>query len=241
MISASTVVAQTKRLSGKTDGTLRVAIANKDTSEAVGQAVVMIIPYGVWGITDANGTTVIRNIPAGRCNVQVTLLGYVARSDEYTIEPGDNNSLALSLEPLSLAIDDVVVVAQAGKSGESTASVIGRQAIDHIQATSLKDIMQLLPGQIITENPSLTSVGQFYNRTLDSNDSNNAFGAAIMVDGIPLSNNANLNSRGGSFSTVGSGVDLRSIGTDEIESVEIIRGIASAEYGDLSSGTMIVN
>ena len=241
LISASTVVAQTKRLSGKTDGTLRVAIANKDTSEAVGQAVVMIIPYGVWGITDANGTTVIRNIPAGRCNVQVTLLGYVARSDEYTIEPGDNNSLALSLEPLSLAIDDVVVVAQAGKSGESTASVIGRQAIDHIQATSLKDIMQLLPGQIITENPSLTSVGQFYNRTLDSNDSNNAFGAAIMVDGIPLSNNANLNSRGGSFSTVGSGVDLRSIGTDEIESVEIIRGIASAEYGDLSSGTMIVN
>lgn len=237
----SPVTAQTKRLADKARGSLSVKIVNKDTSEDVAQAVVMVMPYGVWGITDDNGAAVIRDIPAGRCTVQVTLLGFVARSDEYCMEPGDNNKLTLPLEPLSLAIDDVVVVAQAGKSGESTASLIGRQAIDHIQATSLKDIMQLLPGQIITENPSLTSVGQFYNRTLDRYDNNNAFGAAIMVDGVPLSNNANLNSRGGSFSTVGSGVDLRSIGTDEIESVEIIRGIASAEYGDVSSGTMIVN
>lgn len=241
LLFPSMLLAQTKKHTDKSHGTLSVSVVNKDTGEAVEQAVVMVMPYGVWGITDTKGSTEIRDIPTGRCTIQVTLLGFVARSDEHVIEPGDANRLTLPLEPLSLAIDDVVVVAQAGKSGESTASVIGRQAIDHIQATSLKDIMQLLPGQVITENPSLTSVGQFYNRTLDKYDNNNAFGAAIMVDGVPLSNNANLNSRGGSFSTVGSGVDLRSIGTDEIESVEIIRGIASAEYGDVSSGTMIVN
>lgn len=32
------------------------------------------------------------------------------------------------------------------------------------------------------------------------------------------------------------GVDMRSISTDDIESVEIVRGIPSAEYGNLTSG-----
>ncbi|MFQ8806854.1 MAG: TonB-dependent receptor plug domain-containing protein [Alistipes indistinctus] len=38
-----------------------------------------------------------------------------------------------------------------------------------------------------------------------------------------------------------SGVDLRQISTDNIESVEVIRGIPSAEYGDLTAGAVIVN
>ena len=39
---------------------------------------------------------------------------------------------------------------------------------------------------------------------------------------------------GSSF--VGAGVDMRSISTDNIKSVEIVRGIPSVEYGDLTSG-----
>ena len=37
------------------------------------------------------------------------------------------------------------------------------------------------------------------------------------------------------------GVDVRSISTENIESVEIIRGIPSVEYGDLTSGAVIVH
>lgn len=33
---------------------------------------------------------------------------------------------------------------------------------------------------------------------------------------------------------------MRGIGTDNIESIEVIRGIASARYGDMSSGTMLI-
>ena len=35
---------------------------------------------------------------------------------------------------------------------------------------------------------------------------------------------------------VNSGVDMRSVSTDDIESVEVVRGIPSVEYGDLTSG-----
>ena len=37
------------------------------------------------------------------------------------------------------------------------------------------------------------------------------------------------------------GVDMRSISTDDIERVEIVRGIPSVEYGDLSNGVVKVN
>lgn len=79
-------------------------------------------------------------------------------------------------------------------------------------------------------------------RTLASDD-NATFGAAIIINGMPVSTNANMNTGLGlsSISSGNSGADLRSIATDDIESVEIIRGVASAEYGDVSSGVMIVN
>lgn len=78
----------------------------------------------------------------------------------------------------------------------------------------------------------------------------NSMGTAIIVDGAPLSNNSNLQTlspsiSGGGTAVAGgsspnSGLDIRSISTDNIESVEVLRGIPSAEYGDLTSGAVIV-
>ncbi len=168
------------------------------------------------------------------------MLGYKDVEGEICLDGKDN--VRILMEEESLSMREVVVVAQAGQGGESTTSIIGRQALDHLQATSLKDILQLLPGGVSMKNPSLTSPGQFKVRTLASDD-NATFGAAIIINGMPVSTNANMNTGLGlsSISSGNSGADLRSIATDDIESVEIIRGVASAEYGDVSSGVMIVN
>lgn len=42
------------------------------------------------------------------------------------------------------------------------------------------------------------------------------------------------------YNAVNAGVDMRNISTDNIESVEIIRGIPSVEYNDLTSGVVII-
>ena len=39
--------------------------------------------------------------------------------------------------------------------------------------------------------------------------------------------------------TVNRGVDLRMLSTDHIETAEVVQGIPSAEYGDLSSGMIL--
>lgn len=66
-----------------------------------------------------------------------------------------------------------------------------------------------------------------------------------MVDGIPISNNANLQFEKWTSgitgpSNVGGGVDLRTIPADNVESIEVIRGLPSVRYGDVTAGVINV-
>lgn len=226
---------------GRDSGTYTIkAVILDKTGEPLSGATMQLVQSGLWGISGKDGEVEIRNVPRLPVAYKVSMLGYKDVEGEIRLDGKDN--VRILMEEESLSMREVVVVAQAGQGGESTTSIIGRQALDHLQATSLKDILQLLPGGVSMKNPSLTSPGQFKVRTLASDD-NATFGAAIIINGMPVSTNANMNTGLGlsSISSGNSGADLRSIATDDIESVEIIRGVASAEYGDVSSGVMIVN
>lgn len=219
--------------------TVTVSILDKSGKPVPG-ATLLLLQSGLWGISDKNGDIEIKNVPKLPEAYKVSMLGY--KDAEGEIGADGKTSVRIFIEEETLMMKEVVVVAQGSHSGESTSSTIGRQALDHLQATSLKDVMQLLPGGVSMKNPSLTNPGQLKVRTLAS-DNNATFGAAVIVNGAPVSTNANI-SAGLGLSTLSqgnTGVDLRSIGTDDIESVEVIRGVASAEYGDVSSGVMIVN
>lgn len=226
---------------GRDSGTYTIkAVILDKTGEPLSGATMQLVQSGLWGISGKDGEVEIRNVPRLPVAYKVSMLGYKDVEGEICLDGKDN--VRILMEEESLSMREVVVVAQAGQGGESTTSIIGRQALDHLQATSLKDILQLLPGGVSMKNPSLTSPGQFKVRTLASDD-NATFSAAIIINGMPVSTNANMNTGLGlsSISSGNSGADLRSIATDDIESVEIIRGVASAEYGDVSSGVMIVN
>lgn len=122
-------------------------------------------------------------------------------------------------------------------------SKIGEEAIEHIQPSSFADLLELLPGGR-AEDPILGAPQTINLRAAaslsDDNYSTSSLGTKFLIDGIPLNNDANLqttpvwSSYGSSF--VNAGADMRTIPTDDIESVEIVRGIPSVEYGDLTSG-----
>lgn len=180
-----------------------------------------------------------------------------------TLRPARDTSLTVVLEDRSFGLNEVIVVAKEQRVGSS--SVIDKSALIHVQPTSLADVLQLVPGQL-AQNPNLgiaqqVTLRQIPTVTLNNNTTitgpaadalrNNALGTAIVQDGVPISNNANLqtsqtilNAAPGSgpvFSSVaGRGIDLRQVGADNIESVEVVRGIPSARFGDLTSGLVIV-
>ena len=130
----------------------------------------------------------------------------------------------------------------------STTTNISSGEIEHIQASSLGDALELIPGQKFS-NPGLENVKQIEIRqlsTTDDADRNAALGTQILIDGVPLSNNANMQidtdlNDGATYRvTANSGIDLRQVPADNIESIEVIRGIPGAKYGDLSSGAVVV-
>ncbi|MFA5850153.1 MAG: TonB-dependent receptor plug domain-containing protein [Bacteroidales bacterium] len=218
---------------------VRVTIVDSLTKEPVIGASCLLKNYGIYGVADLEGIAVLKNVPSGEAAFEIQMLGYETYSA--TININSPLDIRIAIQPTSLQLEEVTVVAKASAAGTSTSSKIGRQAMDHLQATSLKDIMQLLPGQLITGVNDMTSAEKLTIRTLNSYSANNAFGTSILVDGIPVSDNASLKDKTAINSTGATGVDLRQIGADNIESVEVIRGIPSAEYGDLASGAVLVN
>lgn len=219
--------------------TLRITFIDDKTRERVYGAVVMIRQYAAYAIAFDEGVATLSNLPPGKALLETQMLGYETTIVEVDISR--DAELTIRLQQTSLELEEVTVVAKASAAGTSTSSTIGRQAMDHLQATSLLDVMQLLPGQLMTGVSSLTSAEKVTIRTLNTSNVNNAFGTSVVVDGVPLSDNASMEGKTGVTATGGTGVDLREIGTDNIESIEVIRGIPSAEYGDLTSGAVIVN
>lgn len=222
------------------------AVIENETEIPLFMATVVVKELGLWSVSDEKGHFEVTNIPPGKYTVEFSNLGYETKEMQITIDK-DLKNISVKMDISSLSLQEVVVTAKEG--GEITSSSkISKQTIEHIQPSSLKDVMQLLPGSI-TENPSLTSVNSLSIRDIGTNNAN-VIGTALFVDGASISNDANLQSISTSTvanttstnasSTAGGGVDARQISTDNIESVEVIRGIPSAEYGDMTSGAVIV-
>ncbi|MDD3108292.1 MAG: TonB-dependent receptor, partial [Alistipes sp.] len=89
----------------------------------------------------------------------------------------------------------------------------------------------LLPGGK-TVNPNLMKDNPFSLRDGGVSQGNASFGTAVEVDGVRLSTNA-------SFGEM-SGASTRNIASSNVESIEVITGIPSVEYGDLTSGIVKV-
>lgn len=157
-----------------------------------------------------------------------------------------SHSLDTFLSPNTIQIEGVEVLGKKSNKNGSTATTINRTAIEHLQAASLQEVLQLVPGNPVN-NPNFSSTSQAAIRQYGS-DNLGSLGTAVIINGAVVSNNANLQAintatAGGqaSFSTSsGGGTDLRSVTADNIESVEVIRGIPSVEYGDLNAGAIIV-
>lgn len=199
------------------------------------------------------GTTAsIAYNPSGNVSSPST---HIADSTYKNAENGDSvksqNVPFLKTDTLS----EVIVTAKEQVT-PSTTSRIDRNAMLHLQPTSFTDLLELLPGNI-SRNPDMSSVNSIAlretgtldaqgNRYISTDYAISSLGTLFLVDGAPTNTDAGLQSEGLTVSDATSpaantistnrGVDMRTISTDNIESVEIVRGIPSAEYGNLSSG-----
>ena len=234
-MTTSVLSAQNCRLSG--------VCRDRETHVPTELATIYINELAQGAFTDTRGSFEIKNIPSGSYHVRISYLGY--ETIDTLVQINKTVYLSFYLTKTSLQLKEVNVMAREKKQS-STTSTIKLAAIEHLQPSSVADVLQLLPGGLLSD--SKLNVANQVSMRQAGNDVNTSLGTAIVVDGVPMSNNYNMQSMygtsssdvGSNKSTVNSGVDLRQISTDHVDEVEVIRGIPSVKYGDLTSGAIII-
>ena len=193
-------------------------------------AVVRLDADYLWALTDTDGRFVFDRVETGSYWMETGSLGYAPDVRTLRVDkPVDG--LEIVLQEQTLALREVVVTAEQSRENLNTTRKIERTALDHLQVSGLSDIAALMPGGK-TVNPDLTAASELTVRGGGSAAGNAAFGTAVEVNGVRMGDNA-------AFGGL-AGVDTRSLQVENIESVEVVSGVPSAEYGDFGSGMVRV-
>ena len=217
LLSALPLLADGYRISGR--------VSLQGGAPAVGAVVTLDKNY-LWAVCDEDGTFVLSPAEKGTYILEASCLGYLNSKREITVNE-DVSGLELTLAENSLSLKEVVVTETLSKDNINTTRRISRTALDHLQLSGVSDISALLPGGK-TVNPDLTSESAFSLRSGGSPGGNAAFATAVEVNGVRMGSNAQ-------FSGL-SGAGTRGLQVENIESVEVLSGVPSAEYGDLGNG-----
>lgn len=242
--------------------TLEVVVSDKATGKALPAALVVAqrdSSTKIGHITDADGIATFSRLPVGHYTITVKYLGY--ENERRQVALVSDVSIAVPLREGSINVRSVVITASEGRAPTST-SHIGQEALRHLQPSSMADVMELLPGGF-SKDPNLTQAQMFvireaeipaanmpqqWARVSKKNYTTTALGTQVMVDGVPINTHAGMQRLSGLWrpqqykhTFLNRGVDARSLGTDNIDHIEIIRGIPGAEYSNLTSGLIKIH
>jgi len=224
-------------------------LLDHSTKQPVAFANILLPELGRGTVSSIQGTFSIEIAKLDSTSLQVSCIGYEPLTK--VIQHADGFS-TLYLRPKSQSISEVSVIAEEKLSLETT-STISREALQHLQPSSFADVLELLPGGSAAklDMSGMQMISLREANTGANPDYNTSFGTAFIIDGHTISNDAQIQDvtgyqeHGGldvkHTNTTAKGIDMRLIPTDNIESVEIIRGIPSVKYGDLTSGAVIIN
>lgn len=215
-------------------------VLNKRTGEPVEYATIILESTAQWAVADAEGKFSIGKIQEGVNVISISCLGFVTDTKEINISRNIENYKVMLAED-NLALEGATVTAQEKDNTATTSRTIDKTALDHVQMMNIADVSALLPGGA-TVNPDLTANQQFNIRAGEGGGSekgNSSFGTAVEVDGVRLSNNASFSID--NSATGVKGVSTNNIASSNIESVEVITGVPSVEYGDMTSGIVKIN
>ncbi len=218
-------------------------VYDKQTNKGIPFATIYMTDAGHGTVTDVNGNFSITATVTADIRIKISCLGYATRS--MTVKNSSGKSLKIALSPQSVALDNFTVTAKYNDKLGSDVTV-DQEALEYIQPTSIQDIFQLLPGGKIGSYTMLSRELTFSRQV--GADASTSFGMGISVDGVPMQNDGQRVQMTGFTGqgavdkegnvSVNTGVDLRTLSTDHIESVTVGRGIASAKEGNISSGNI---
>lgn len=250
---ATKVHAQAEEPQHRPRGTaIRGLVREAPSARVLGGVTIAVEGTALVTLSDSVGRYFLASVPPGPQVLQARRFGYAPARVAVVVPLSGTVSRDIEIARLALQMPQVSVSADpvSRARGElGTATVVTREAISSLGAPTLAGVLELLPG-VPLQPPGLDNVQQIPLRSVPTfsgeAERQASFGTLIVMDGVPISNNANLQSTGPRGEIVpatpaGGGIDLRRIPAAAIERVEVIRGVPSARYGDLTNGAIIVD
>jgi len=204
-----------------------------DNDSVALQGVDIIINNEKYSKTNENGISELR-LPIGKYNVSLSHIAF--EEQHFTLQLDRDKTIKSVLFSKEIALQEVIFTAREDK-GLTSKSIIDRKAMEHLQPSSFSDLMELLPGglaktpnltstnvALLRENSGRPSTGGYYNTS--------SLGIQFMVDDNIINSNSDMqrslnqnamNNAGSYRNTISTGIDMRSISTNDIEKVKIIR------------------
>src|SRR5664280_463299 len=199
-------------------GKLVGKVIDKNTSEPLIGANIIIQGTALGSVADHDGRFIIINIPPGVYNVKVSFIGYETISFENVkIIVDQTTQLSVDLSEKSLQVEEVVVTAKSSMIHmdlTSSISVISREEIEALPVSNFTELLSLQAG-VVGSGIDIHIRGGRSNET------------AYMIDGMMVQDPLL-----GGLAT--------NIGKDAIQEMSLLSGTFNAEYGNALSGVVNV-
>ncbi len=219
--TCSTAAAQASRSSGSITGTVVSSIDRKPLPGAN----VLLQNTVLGAATDIDGRFHLKGIPPGVYSLACSMIGYsrkvVSHIEVYSRK---TTQVVVKLSPLPIQTPPVVVTAtnheQSLLDVPASVSVINEKTIMELNAITVKDALQYVPGVRLLENQVDIRGYTGYSLGVGSR-------VLLLLDGMPL-----LTGDTGE-------IVWEMIPVDEIERIEVVKGASSALYGSSALGGVI--
>lgn len=199
---------------------VRGRVSDQSTGALVARAQVEVVGRAERAVTGVDGAFAIRGLDPRRYTIRVRAIGYALYDVDVEVVNGRAMALDVALQPVVASLAPIVVL-----SGRDTASsrVFDRRAIESSGRRDLGELLQTVPGVVVTQAGGPGSPSHVAIRGSGANE------VLVVVDGTPVN------------SVITGEADLSRVNLDLVERVSVLPGAQSARYGGRAlAGVVIV-
>lgn len=175
--------------------------------------------------TDAKGSFIIKDVPAGTYNLTISAVGFWPHSREISIQDTETLTVQINLKPKTEELGQVVVTGSMRETFVKESPVkVQVFSNEHLQKTGAVNLMESV--NFLNGLYQEVSCGVCGTNSVRINGMDGPY-TAILIDGMPIM---------GSLASV---YGLNGINTSSIRNIEIIKGPNSTLYGSEAMGGVI--
>ncbi len=213
-------------------GTIEGTVLDTESGEALPLASIRVLNAPYFGVADQSGNFRLTSIAEGTYSLAAAYLGYKELIlKDISLVAGQNLRVSLELQPISIAIEELVVTAsqrsQAIKLAPASIGVITSKQLQERQITTFDQAFDEMPGVVVTRSTG-ANVQAFSIRGA-SEVAGGGIGnrVLLLIDGRPA------------LSPESGGALWNLVPLSSIERIEVVRGAYSSLYGSSAMGGVV--